>query len=53
MGSNPVKDKSMFPRARNFTLIVNVQYWLVSKTDSREFLFANSILHNRTKINSV
>ena len=33
MGSNPVRVKSMFPRARNFTLIA--QYWLVPGTDSR------------------
>ena len=28
MGSNPVGDKPLFPRAGNFTLIA--QYWLVS-----------------------
>jgi hypothetical protein len=32
MGSNPVRGKSLFPWARNFTLIA--QYWLVPGTDS-------------------
>ena len=36
MGSNPVRDKSLFPWAWNFTLIA--QYWLVPGTDSRVFL---------------
>ena len=33
MGSNPVRDKPLFPRERNFTLIA--QYWLVPGTDKR------------------
>ena len=48
MGSNPVRGKPLFPRARNFTLIA--QYWLVPGPDLR---LTNSFLHNQTKINSV
>ena len=33
MGSNPVKDKPLFPSARNFTLIT--KYWLIPGTDLR------------------
>ena len=36
IGSNPVRDKPLFPWARNFTIIV--QYWLVPGTYSRVFL---------------
>ena len=36
MGSNPVRDKPLFPSARNFTLIT--QYWLVPEMDSTVFL---------------
>ena len=32
MGSDPVRDKPLFPLARNFTLIA--QYWLVPGTVS-------------------
>ena len=35
-GSNPVKDKPLFPSTRNFTLIA--QYWLVPGMDLRVFL---------------
>ena len=37
MGSNPVRDKPLFPQARNFTLIT--QYWLIPGTDSRVFIY--------------
>ena len=33
MSSNPVRDKQLFPSARNFTLIA--QYWFVPGMDSK------------------